>query len=235
MSKFRAADPKPPPSVLLSDRSDVMDATVISDLSSLFSRLAVSTPKRSFLNLPAELRILIYTHLSPYSQTAPAEFGRPMYLNLSCTCRQLRQEVTAEIRRVAELYFRTYEADWLKEHGEVIKITAGETWRHTNVLIGNAGEPARENVQRFPLLELPFSLVSITFPSASHTFTDADRFSVISERIERSTVKASSILMVCRHSGKPVEFEDDEYAYTKRKKRRPQRLTIKRKWEHISA
>jgi hypothetical protein len=209
MSRHRAADPKPPSSVLLSDCSDVIDATVISDLSSLFPRLAVSTPERSLLDLPAELRIMVYTHLSPYSQATPADFGRPMYLDLSCACRQHRQEVTPEIRRVAELYFRAYEADWLKEHGEVIRVKEGETWRQANVVIGNATEAGREKVQSLPLLELPFSLVSITLSSANHTFTDADQMFAMSQLIARSTVKARRIVMVCWQSGKSVEFDSD--------------------------
>jgi hypothetical protein len=102
------------------------------------------------------------------------------------------------------------------------------------VVLGNASEAGREKVQSLTLLELPFSLVSITYPYANDTLKDMDLIDAISERIERSTVKARSIFMVCRHSAKSVVFDSDGWAHIFKKRRR-QRLTIKRKWEDISA
>jgi hypothetical protein len=52
------------------------------------SSAASETPS-PFLELPAELRFLVYSFLSPFSSSDPKEFGRLQHSRLVQTCRQI--------------------------------------------------------------------------------------------------------------------------------------------------
>jgi hypothetical protein len=85
-------------------------ATTVAELSNELGKLKISpspaalTKPRSFLNLPAELRIMVYTYLSPYSGNLREKFDVTSYLNLIRTCKQIQQEAPPEIQRAAKLY-----------------------------------------------------------------------------------------------------------------------------------
>jgi hypothetical protein len=101
----------------------------VANLTTKFCKLTVSPPPTapakpvSFLDLPTELRFIVYTYLSPHSGSTRGRFGTTFYSNLIRTCKQIRQEAPPEIEKVVKSYLRGYEKQWLEKHGEAIKIT----------------------------------------------------------------------------------------------------------------
>jgi hypothetical protein len=96
-----------------------------------------SDPPTSFLQLPAELRFLIYSFLSPISSTNRNDFGKTHHLNLIQACRQIRQEAPPEIEKATQQFYRDYEKSRYKDHGERICVRKCHSWCHIVVELDN--------------------------------------------------------------------------------------------------
>jgi hypothetical protein len=101
-----------------------------------FNELTASAPSvtsespSTFLQLPAELRFLIYSFLSPISSTNRDEFGKTHHLNLIQTCRQIREEAPPEIEKATQQFYRDYKKTRYKDHGERIRVKKGRSWQY---------------------------------------------------------------------------------------------------------
>ncbi|CAN9087334.1 unnamed protein product [Alternaria alternata] len=83
--------------------------------------IALDTGKLTFLDLPMELRVMVYEYFTPEDQYI-FNSGQPAYDGLLRTCKQIRTEALKEIQKAADKYYRAYEASWLLEEGFSIKV-----------------------------------------------------------------------------------------------------------------
>lgn len=81
------------------------------------SHLSLPTMRRdgrSFLNLPAEIRCMVYKYFLPEDQLAV--YPTPSVYNvLLHMCKQIREEAQREIQKAADKYFHAHDAKWLRK------------------------------------------------------------------------------------------------------------------------
>ncbi|KAI4682506.1 hypothetical protein J4E81_009580 [Alternaria sp. BMP 2799] len=163
--------------------------------------VALDAPSR-FLGLPAELRFLVYSYLSPYSSTDREHFGKAQHLDLIQTCRQIREEAPPEIEKAAEGFYRNYERNWYDSHGERIWIKKDRSWDRVSVhidhpLIGRG----------IPLLDLPIKRVDVCVTKAG---TDKPKSNLLQRyyaQLKNFTRRADSPMLCLTLDGfKCIEF-----------------------------
>jgi len=83
------------------------------------SHLSLPTMRRdgrSFLNLPAEIRCIVYEYFLPEDQLAV--YPTPLVYNvLLHICKQIREEAQREIQKAADEYFHAHHSEWLRNPG----------------------------------------------------------------------------------------------------------------------
>ena len=162
---------------------------------------ATSTASR-FLQLPAELRFLVYSFLSPYSSTDREHFGKAQHLNLIQTCRQIREEAPPEIEKAIEGYYRNYERHWYDSQGERICIKKDRSWDSVSVHIGHP------LIGRgIPLFDLPIKRVDVCVTKAG---TDKPKSNLLQRyyaQLKKFTRRADSPMLCLTLNGfKCIEF-----------------------------
>ncbi|KAI4650549.1 hypothetical protein J4E93_002905 [Alternaria ventricosa] len=160
-----------------------------------------STASR-FLQLPPELRVLIYPFLSPYSSTDREHFGKAQHLNLIQTCRQIREEAPLEIEKAAENFYRNYEKTWDESHGEQIRIKKYGSWDSMSVHIGDTF-----NGRGIPLLDLPLKRVDICVTQTETYKPKNDLLRRYYARLKNFTKKADApMLGLTLNGSRCIEF-----------------------------
>jgi hypothetical protein len=176
-------------------------APTATELTAMFANLKISlaTTRRQrsspLLDLPAELRCIIYGFLAPYNRSAPFHRYRdePIYAGLLGTCKQVQEEAIAEISRASEMYYRAYEKDWLGLHGQVITVAWIRDPNHVHVTFPHSvlTAPPRTGPGLphwpIPLISVPFKRLSISFARDSNDTPLEERGLYI---LMRSVVKA---------------------------------------------
>jgi len=157
--------------------------------------VAFDAPSR-FLQLPAELRFLVYSFLSPYSSTDREHFGKAQHLDLIQTCRQIREEAPPEIYKAAEDFYRDYEKNWYESHGERIGIKKNRSWDSASVHIGHP-----LNGRGIPLLDLPLKQVDICVTQAETDKPKSDLLRRYYAQLKNFTRKADAPMLCLTLNG----------------------------------
>ena len=140
-----------------------------------------------FLQLPAELRFLVYSYLSPYSSTDRKHFGKTQHLDLIQTCRRIREEAPPEIHKAAEGFYRDYEKNWYEKYSESIHIKKELSWDCVSV---ERGHFLRNH--DVPLHELPFRQVDVCVPTTRMFNLQVDILNDFSRQVLESRPKVRS-------------------------------------------
>jgi len=165
-----------------------------------------------FLQLPAELRFLVYSYFSPYSSTDRGHFGKAQHLDLIQTCRQIREEAPPEIEKAAEGFYRSYERNWYDSHGERIRIKRDRSWDSVSVHIGHP-----LNGRGIPLFDLPIKRVDICVIQVE---TDKPKSNLLQRyyaQLKNFTRRADSPMLCLTLNGyRCIEFRHlkDDQAFT---------------------
>ena len=129
---------------------------------------AVRRDERSFLDLPVELRCMVYEHFLPENQLVA--YPKPSIYNaLIHICKQIREEAQKEIQKAADGYFRAHDARWFRKPSFHFTIQPAIDPTHITVVIPEVFPEFHDPdtfFLRIPLLRLPLQQITLDISTA---------------------------------------------------------------------